>query len=212
MRSSNDSIAQYVESLNAPRSATLVKIAEQLKKDSKWGINIGAVEAAVLQFLIKSHGIKSILEIGTQYGYSTQWMLEALPTDGRLISLEKDPSHHQMAKTLVTDSRVTFLLGDAEETLSSLDSQFFDLIFIDANKKSYPDYLTWAESHVRSGGLIIGDNTFLFGQVYEPEPQSAQEKGRWKAMRQFNERLFKNPNFTTCLIPTSEGLTVAIKK
>lgn len=212
MRSSNDIIAEYVESLSAPRSTAIVKIAERLKNDGKWGINIGSVEAAILQFLIKSHGIKNILEIGTQYGYSTQWMLEVLPADGKIISLEKDPDHHQMAKTLVVDSRVTFLLGDAEETLMTLDSHMFDLVFIDANKKSYPEYLTWAESHVRSGGLIIGDNTFLFGQVYAPEPQDPQKKGLWTAMRQFNERIFKNPEFITCMIPTSEGLTVAIKK
>lgn len=212
MRSSTDSVSEYVKSLQKPLSETLLKIEARLHQDHKWGINIGAVEGQILQFLIKTYQIKNILEIGTQYGYSTQWMLEALPEDGHLLSLEKDIEHYQMAKSFIADPRVQFMLGDAVALLQSLNDKKFDLIFIDANKKAYPDYLKWAETHVSQGGLIIGDNTFLFGQVFQTEPEDSQKKGMWEAMRLFNQRLFQNPNFDTCILPTAEGLTVARRK
>lgn len=212
MRSSNDLISQYVESLQRPRSQVLQTIEKQLRQDDKWGINIGPVEGQILQFLIKTHRLRHVLEIGTQYGYSTQWMLEALPAQGTLISLEKDPEHHRLASSFVQDARARLLLGDARELLKTLDAQKFDLIFIDANKKAYPEYLAWAESHVSSGGLIIGDNTFLFGDVFHSEAPEGSQRGLWQAMRLFNERLLQNPEFEACIVPTAEGLTVAVKK
>lgn len=212
MRSSNDLISNYIQSLQKPRSRALLAIEEQLRQDDKWGINIGAIEGQILQFLIQSHGVRSVLEIGTQYGYSTQWMLEALPAEGRLISLEKDPEHHRWASSFIKDSRAQFLLGDARDLLKSLGAEKFDLIFIDANKKAYPEYLAWAEHHVASRGLIVGDNTFLFGEVFQNEAPEGSQRGLWQAMRLFNERLLQNPDFNACILPTAEGLTVAVKK
>jgi predicted O-methyltransferase YrrM len=211
MRSPKDLIADYIQSLKGDLSPELKKIGEQLVQDKKWGINIGSAEGHILQFLIRSFRVKTILEIGTQYGYSTQWMLEALPVEGSICTLEKDEAHHAMAKSLVRDSRVTFMAGDAVDILQSLDGRKFDLIFIDANKKAYPVYLDWALKHVPSGGLIVGDNTFLFGQVYAEEPDPQKNDLR-KAMHQFNQRLLSDPQFFSCLLPTSEGLTIAIKK
>ncbi len=212
MRSSNDLLSNYLQSLQRPCSPTLSAIEKQLRADDKWGINIGSVEGQNLQFLIKTHRVRNILEIGTQYGYSTQWMLEALPSEGTLTSLEKDPEHHRQASTFIQDPRARFLLGDARELLKTLGSQNYDLIFIDANKKAYPEYLAWAETHVSSGGLIIGDNTFLFGEVFYNDAPEGSQRGLWQAMRLFNERLMQNPQFEACIVPTAEGLTVAVKK
>lgn len=207
----DDLIARYIQSLKGELSPALKNIGEQLVKDKKWGINIGSTEGHILKFLIQSFRVKSILEIGTQYGYSTQWMLEALPAEGSICTLEKDEAHHAMAKSLVRDPRVTFMAGDAVEILQSLGDKTFDLIFIDANKKAYPTYLDWSLEHVSSGGLIVGDNTFLFGQVYAQEPDPQKNDLR-KAMQEFNQRLLSDPRFYSCLLPTSEGLTIAIKK
>ncbi len=216
MRSSNDhasvQITDYVQSLLPPKSATLLRMEEILKKDEKWGINIGAVEGHLLQFLIRSFQIENVLEIGTQYGYSTQWMLEALPAHGSMVTLEKDPEHFKVATSLIADARCRFELGDARELLQKKQNDIFDLIFIDANKKAYPDYLAWAMEHVTSGGLIIGDNTFLFGQVFIGAQAEGSQRSLQSAMRQFNETLMKDPRFHACIIPTSEGLTVACKK
>jgi len=213
MREAGDQIQKYVESLIPQKSSVRQKIADELVKDGKWGINIGSVEGAILQFLVRAFKVKKILEIGTQYGYSTQWMLEALPADGSIVTLEKDPAHHAKARSLVQDARVEFLLGDAVEVLPTVAARApFDLVFIDANKKAYPEYLSWAEKFTKSGSLIVGDNTFLFGGVLQDTPPADGNAGLWRAMRDFNKNIFDNSQFVSCLIPTAEGLTVAMRK
>jgi predicted O-methyltransferase YrrM len=213
MRPTTHIIDTYLDSLRPSRSAALLSIEETLRKDEKWGINIGSFEGCFLQFLIQTYSVKNILEIGTQYGYSTQWMLEALPLDGRIVSIEKNEEHQAVAKRIITDSRVSFLLGDALEVLKNLKNDIpFDLIFIDANKKAYPQYLAWAKTLVSSGGLIVGDNTFLFGSVFAEGAPEDVPTALWQSMRTFNEQIFNDPQFASCIIPTGEGLTVAFKK
>jgi predicted O-methyltransferase YrrM len=90
----------------------------------------------------------------------------------------------------------------------------YDMVFIDADKPGYPEYLDWAEEYVRKGGLIVGDNTLLFGHVWsESAPQGAGAPSRtaWNAMREFNRRLADPAKYHSVLIPTEEGMTVAIK-
>lgn len=213
MRTANDDIQIYVESLMASPSPALTEIANRLQADGKWGINIGAVEARLMQFFIRAFKVKKILEVGTQYGYSTQWMVEALPADGSIVTLEKDEAHHQMARQLVTDPRVEFVLGDATETMAAQASKApFDLIFIDANKKAYPEYLSLADGLLAPGGILVGDNTFLFGTVLNSEPPPNKSSSQWQAMRNFNKAIFDKEGYVSCIVPTGEGMTVAFKK
>jgi predicted O-methyltransferase YrrM len=212
MRKEITDLDRYLENLHPSTSSILPLIEKALKEDGKWGINIGLLEGLILQFLIKSHRVAKILEIGTQYGYSTQWMLEALPENGQIITLEKDPGHHAKAQSLIKDPRVTFKLGDAQEILPQLENLApFDFVFIDANKKSYPHYLHWAEKYLKSGGLLVGDNTLLFGHVLKDQADDKTPTELWKAMREFNRAIFENKNFVPCFIPTTEGLTLACK-
>jgi predicted O-methyltransferase YrrM len=213
MREANDQIQKYVESLQPKKSAALEKIGAALKADGKWGINIGSVEGGILQFFVHTFNVKKVLEIGTQYGYSTQWMLEVLPADGHIVTLEKDPAHFEKARGFISDKRVEFLNGDAVELLAGLEDKApFDLIFIDANKKAYPEYLEWAMKYSRKGSLIVGDNTFLFGAALQDTPPADESPGLWRAMRAFNQGIFSNNDYYSCIIPTAEGLTVAVKK
>jgi predicted O-methyltransferase YrrM len=212
MRKEITEFDRYLESLHQHSSVHLKVIEEALKEDGKWGINIGLVEGLIIQWMIKSQKVSKVLEIGTQYGYSTQWMLEALPQNGKIVTLEKDPAHHAKAQSLIKDPRVKFMLGDGKVLMPQLESEApFDLIFIDANKKSYPIYLQWAEKLLKKGGLIIGDNTLLFGQVVKEKPDANTSEDLWAAMREFNKAIFSNPHFAPCFIPTSEGLTLAYK-
>jgi predicted O-methyltransferase YrrM len=212
MRKEITDLDRYLESLHTSCSQVLPTIEKALKEDGKWGINIGLMEGLILQWLIKSHKVVKILEIGTQYGYSTQWMLEALPPSGQIITLEKDPGHYAKARSFITDSRVEFKLGDAEQILPQLEKQApFDFIFIDANKKSYPFYLKWAEKYLRSGGFLAGDNSLLFGHALKNTPDEDTPVELWTAMREFNKSIFTNKNFIPCFIPTPEGLTLACK-
>ncbi len=206
---------EYIRNLYAPQDALLSSISEELEKRNM-AIHIGAEEGRLLQFMIALHGAKNIVEIGTLAGYSTIWMARALPEDGHIYTINKDPAHVEMAEAFFAKCecgwRITQLSGDAHDVLPNLSGKVvFDMIFIDADKISYPDYLDWAEQNIRKGGLIIADNTFLGGLAIEASPPENYAPTTWKNMRLFNERLADTSKYNATMIPTREGLSVAIK-
>lgn len=205
----------YIRKLYAPQDALLASIDELLRK-LKIHINIGAEEGKLLQLLIGLHGVRSIVEIGTLAGYSAIWMARALPEDGHLYTINMDPEHIAMAAHFFDQSevknRITMLEGDAHDVLPQLSGKApFDMVFIDADKISYNDYLDWAEEHVRKGGLIVADNTLLFGSMGLAAPPPEVTPASWHAMHLFNERLAAPSKYFSLLLPTQEGLTVAVK-
>ncbi|MBX7232394.1 MAG: O-methyltransferase [Bdellovibrionales bacterium] len=215
MRQSNKK-EEYIVKNFPCQDPILTEIKHSLYEDRMDGIQIGEIEARFLQFLIKTHGVRSIVEIGTLYGFSTLAMAQALPENGKIYSLDLSPKHHEKAHFFLQKSphwpRIELLTGDAKQSLSGLEEKGpFDLVFIDADKSSYLHYLDWAEQHTRTGSLIIGDNTLLFDTLWggdrgiEVSPQSQ------KVMTEFNRRLADQQNYNSVLIPTAEGLTVGIR-
>ncbi len=180
----------------------------------KTGISLGLVESQMISFLIRQHHCKKFVEIGTLTGASALWILQALPQDGKLWTLEKDFKHAEVAKAILsTDPRATVVEGDARETLRTLESHGpFDGVLIDGNKAAYGDYLEWAEKNLKPGGLVIADNVFLGGSVLEHDPNSHFSDKQVEIMRKFNRRLADPQVFDFCLVPTSEGLMVAVKR
>ena len=138
----------------------------------------------------------------------------ALPADGRVITIEGDRARHERARATFADAgfgqRIDARFGPALTVLAELSGPF-DAVFIDANKREYPRYLDWAETHVRAGGLIIGDNTFLWGAVHGEPGRVRTGAGQTAAMVEFNRRLADPARYQSTLIPTPEGLTVARK-
>jgi len=206
---------EYIRNLYAPQDTLLARIDHALHA-MDMPIHIGPEEGKFLQLLIGLHGVKTIVEIGTLAGYSTLWMARALPEDGHIYTLDKDPKHSEMARQFFIESdvmrRISTLEGDAHKTLKMLEDKApFDMIFIDADKISYPDYLDWADKNIRSGGLIVADNTLLFGAAAKETPPDTIAPATWKAMRSFNERLADSEKYFTVMIPTNDGLTVAVK-
>lgn len=206
---------EYIRSLYAPQDELLEEINSELKKRDL-AINIGADEGKLLQLLIAMHGSKSIIEIGTLAGYSTIWMARALPEDGHIYTIDQEPEHIKMAEKFFSrcecQNRITQLVGDAHNVLPQLsDGSPFDMIFIDADKASYPAYLDWAENNIRKGGLIVADNTLLKGHVLQTTPPEDCAPTAWHNMRLFNERLANTAKYKATMIPTQEGLSVAIK-
>lgn len=177
------------------------------------GISIHADEARLLQMLIKLAGIRRIVEIGTLGGYSALSMAAALPADGRIWTCEKDPARAALAKeNTKAEARITIIEGDAMKTLPTLSAEGpFDMVFIDADKLNYAQYLNWAEAHVRKGGLIVGDNTLLFGAVWMHERPPRVRDTALAAMRDFNLRLSDPEKYHGILLPTAEGMTIAMK-
>ena len=212
MRDKNNLIDEYLLQLHGPLEAPWKKVEEALINDDLLGINIGVTEGLILSFLVKALNVKSVLEIGTQYGYSTLWFLKNLPVDGQLISIEKNEIHYQKATEHIQDHRCTLLKGDAQTLLQTeLKEHSFDLIFIDANKKAYPQYLKYAKEHVVEGGLIVGDNTFLMNTVFQSSDPRGVDPKLIDAMREFNRDLFSDRRFVSCIFPTSEGMSIGFK-
>ena len=204
---------QYLNELFKLNNPVLDKIEQKLKGDDKWGINIGDHEVSILNYIIKSNHVKTILEVGTLYAYSTYGMALSLPSDGKITSLEKDKSTHEIASSLISGSmeinKIKLINCDAKNFLQDHTDKY-DLIFIDANKSGYLDYLELSLKLLNPGGTIIGDNTFLFGNVYG-EGKSNMSPKNIEIMKEFNKKLISNSDYIVTMIPSKEGMTL-IKK
>lgn len=205
----------YIDSLYAPEDAGLLAIRERLVSAGRWGINIGANEGKILQLLIKLSGVSSVVEIGTLFGYSGVWIARALPAGGRLTTIERDHDCVRMARNAFEEcgvaDRVKLMEGEALEILRDLRGPF-DMVFIDANKQAYPQYLEWAALNLRSGGVIVADNVLLGGHVVAPEKPEQLSRAQYTEMRKFNELIAHDERFFGTILPTNEGLTVAIRR
>lgn len=167
--------------------------------------NVSPNQGKLLQLLARVQGARTILEIGTLGGYSTIWLARALPTDGCLITLEADPKHAEVAWANIAGAGladvVELRLGRALDTLPQIASEGwgpFDLIFIDADKLSNPDYFTWALRLSRRGSLIIIDNVVRNGAVANAASADPSVLG----VRRLNELLAAEPRVSATAIQT----------
>jgi predicted O-methyltransferase YrrM len=179
-------------------------------------INVPPEDGRLLQLLVRLVGAKKIVEIGTLAGYSSLWMAEAMPKGGQIYTCEYEERRAKIAekhfKKYAKDKKITIVRGNAHEQLPKLSKKGpFDLIFIDADKVSYAKYLDWAEKNVRKGGLIVGDNTFLFDAIWQEEPVDRVRQQALFAMRDFNRRLSDPKKYQSMLLNTGQGMTVAMK-
>ena len=207
---------KYIQDLFAPQDSVLQSIDNKIKL-KEFPIHIGAEEGKFLQFLIKSLGVKSIVEVGTLAAYSTIWMARALPENGKIYTIERSAPRIELAKESIatlekdTKDKIKLITGDARKVLGELEGEF-DMIFIDADKISYLAYLDWAEKHIKKGGLIVGDNTFLFDAVYKDAPNEGISNTAFIVMKEFNQRLADSSKYTGIMLPTKEGMTIARKE
>lgn len=168
-------------------------------------ISVSPAQGKLLHVLARIQGARRILELGTLGGYSTIWLARALPADGRLISLEVNPKHAEVAHANLARAALTTVVeirvGRALDTLQQLTTEGrgpFDLIFIDADKPGYADYLKWSLKLARPGTLIIADNVVRKGEVADPENKDENVQG----IRKFNEVLAAEKCVTTTVIQT----------
>ena len=166
-------------------------------------IAVSVPHGKFLHILSLIRGARRILEIGTLGGYSTIWLARALPPGGRLVSLEFDPKHAGVARANLSaaglDDRVEVLVGRALDTLPTLPAnEPFDLVFIDADKPSTPDYVRWGLKLTRPGSIIVIDNVVRNGDVLDAT--GANESAA--AMRQAMAVLAAEPRVTATVIQT----------
>lgn len=158
-------------------------LEDALKSSSAAGIpdiQVSPTQGKLLMLLCQIQGARSILEVGTLAGYSTIWLARGLPKDGRIITLEADARHAQIAQSNISKAglgdRVDVRLGRALDTLPKLAGPF-DLFFIDADKKNIPEYFSWALELSRPGSLIIVDNVVREGEIIDPQSSEPSIEG-----------------------------------
>ncbi|HZE19981.1 MAG TPA: O-methyltransferase [Candidatus Angelobacter sp.] len=181
-------------------------------------IQVAPNQGKLLHLLARSLGARRILEIGTLGGYSTIWLSRALPPDGRLITLELDPRHAEVAGANIAraglSDKVEIRVGPAIQSLPKIAAEnhgHFDLIFIDADKATIPEYFTWSLKMSRPGTLIIVDNVVRGGAVIEPKSEDTSVQG----VRKLFAMLAQEPRVTATALQTLgskgyDGLLIAL--
>jgi predicted O-methyltransferase YrrM len=208
------SVDDYLSALLAPPDAALEGALARSDAAGLPAINVTPNQGKLLHLLAKAQGARSILEIGTLGGYSTIWLARALPAGGRLVTLESEPKHAEVARANFLAAGLSDVidlrLGRAIEILPQLAAANrgpFDFIFIDADKPSTPDYFTWALRLARPGSVIVVDNVVRKGAIVEgvsdADPgQDENENANIAGVRRFLEMAAAEPRVSVTAIQT----------
>jgi caffeoyl-CoA O-methyltransferase len=206
-------IAEAITCIFASEDDGLRQAIAASKKAGLRQIHISPLQGKLLQFLALTCNARKILEIGSLAGYSGIWLARALPADGRLICLEINPTHAEIIRQSFANAGVAACtevrVGAALQLLPDLESEApFDLIFIDADKPTYPHYLEWALRLTRPGSIIVADNTVRSLRETPSQDDQANE------LRQYNELVSNNPQLVSLALAMNndytDGFTISI--
>jgi predicted O-methyltransferase YrrM len=211
-------VDQYLTDLLVKPDAALDSALQSSADAGLPSISVSACQGKLLHVLARLMGARNILEIGTLGGYSTIWLARALQPGGNLITLEIDPKHAEVARSNLAragvSDRVEVRLGNALDLLPKIANERlspFDLIFIDADKPSNPDYFSWALKLSRPGSLIVVDNVIRDGKIIDAHNTDPSVQG----VRRLNDLIAAEPRASATVIQTVgskgyDGLAIAI--
>jgi predicted O-methyltransferase YrrM len=198
-------VDEYISELLLPRDAVLEAALDAGNAAGMPSINVAPNQGKFLSLLAQMQGATRILEIGTLAGYSTIWLARALPATGKLVTLELDPKHAEVARSNIEragfSSLIDLRVGKALDSLAALVSERvppFDFVFIDADKPSIPDYFQWSLKLTRPGSVIVVDNVVRKGAVIDAESTDPNVRG----VRRFNEIVSKTPSVSATTVQT----------
>jgi len=202
----DNGVEQYIARLFTPDDPALDAVVARAKAEGLPAISVPPSLGRLLGILIGATGARRVVEIGTLGGYSAVWMARALPAGGKIISLELDRHHADVARAnweaAGVAEKIEVRIGRALDLLPALVPDApFDFVFIDADKGGYPDYLAWATANVRVGGLIVADNVLRGGRVLAPDAADADAQ----AMARFNETAAHDPRLDALIVPNRDG-------
>jgi predicted O-methyltransferase YrrM len=213
-------IDEYIERLFVPEDPALSQNLKDAEAAGLPAINVSPNQGKFLYLIAKIAGASRVLEVGTLGGYSTTWLARALPASGKLVTLELDPHHAEVARqslqaagldAAVVDIQIGPAAGRLQKMIDSAEPPF-DLIFIDADKSSYVKYLDLGVSLSRPGTVIIADNLIRNGRVLEDHPDDPNAQG----VKAFNLAIASNPRLESILLPIFrakiDGLSISIVK
>ncbi|MEY4065984.1 MAG: hypothetical protein RIR26_2192 [Pseudomonadota bacterium] len=209
-------LAQYTFDCFQPEDSVLAETRERAAREGLPNIHVGSMDGLHLEVLIRAMGARKAVEIGTLAGYSGICIARALPHDGHLHTFEMYEKNARVSlesfRRAGCENKITIHQGKALENLPHIESEGpFDVVFIDADKSNYPHYLSWAEKNLRTGGVVIADNTFAWGLVLQSEFDTDAQRKDAEGVRQFNSDVAGNGKWRATLFPTGEGLTLAVK-
>jgi caffeoyl-CoA O-methyltransferase len=202
-------IERYCRENTTPESRLLHELVVETYARTEFPeMQVGHLEGALLQMLVRFVKAKSILEIGTFTGYSSLVMAEALPEDGKLVTCDIDTEVTEIARKYWNRSphgrKIELKLGPALETLKTIDGTF-DLIFIDADKENYINYWELCMPKTHSDSLFVIDNVLWSGNVLEPKDETD------RAIAEFNRHVYYDKRVAVVMLPVRDGVTLAWK-
>ena len=208
----HDYIEDYIRSL-LPENHGIMAEMEQYAKEN--GVPIVHPEVAqFLKVMIKTKGIKRILELGTAIGYSASIMAEAAGEGCSIITIEKNEDMYNLAikniKAIGYDDKIDVIYGDAIEKLKDIDGEF-DMIFLDAAKGHYDDFLSLCLNNLKTGGLIISDNALFRGMVASNELLIRRKITIVKRMRKYLKHISNMKELETVVLPLGDGVAMSCK-
>lgn len=211
-------VDDYITDLLIPSDSALDATIQSTIDANLPKINVAPNQGKLLHILAQIQGAKRILELGTLAGYSTIWLARALPSDGKLITLEANPKHAEVARENIDRAGLSKIVeirvGAALDTLPQLANEGqppFDFVFIDADKVNIPDYFKWALKLTRRGSVIVVDNVIRKGAVIDADSTDENIQG----VRKFNSLLAAEPRVKATTIQTVgskgyDGLAIAL--
>jgi predicted O-methyltransferase YrrM len=200
-----EAVENYLDKTLIPPDSALDAALADATAANLPAIQVASVHGKLLHLLARIMGARNILEIGTLGGYSTIWMARALPDGGRIVTLEADPKHADVAQKNFTRAgvadKVELRLGKALDTLPKVAADGrgpFDMFFIDANKSNMPEYFEWSLKLARKGSVIIADNVVREGAVLDAKSKDADIQG----IRRFLEMVGKEKRVSGTALQT----------
>jgi predicted O-methyltransferase YrrM len=200
---------RYLAALTTPEDNFLRRLKSAAHKAGIPPIWVSPEQGSFLQILLMAVQAKEVLEIGTLAGYSAIWMARALQPEGHVRTIEQSSEYAEFAKHWIAQSnvaeRIEVFHGTGMEVLPQFPAESVDAVFIDADKESYPLYLNECMRIVRRGGIILADNAFGFGQIFDGNDEEVV------AIRQFNEIMGKQVALRSIIVPVGDGLWFGVK-
>jgi predicted O-methyltransferase YrrM len=199
---------KYVEGLFAPPFAVMERMEKEIAKEGQPAV--GRATGAVLRSLALASGGSRILEVGTNVGYSALWLASELRVHGHLDTIEIDADIARRARDNFAEAKIggkiTVHEGAALDVLPRLSAPY-DLVFLDAVKAEYPRYLDHALRLLRPGGIVAADNAFWGGKAWAKPKEGDLDS--W-GVQELTRRITTDPRLAACLVPSEDGLLVAV--
>ena len=208
--------ARYVRAISPPREEVLDRILRDSLLDNRLRpMQVDDNAARVLQLLTVLHRPRQVVEIGTYFGYSAIHIARGLPPGGHLVTLEVDAGLAELARGNLEKvglaDRVEVVVGPAADHLSGLPRESLDMVFIDADKLSYPTYLKLCFPLLRRGGVLVADDAFADGD-FSSESPDGDGAAAARAINSYNLAAARSPRMLSAFIGTNTGFLVSYKR